>query len=191
MIIFFSWPKIIIIIIDHLLKARCQLSNGGWLCDKIMRTCNYGLPIHISKFVCHLHLLWQWQGQGQWTSSYSYSFFISFQHLCHLLFVIGRAQGQAGWVFCINTLISQCFGHMQVFCINTSISIQHLLLQANNVALLYRWKYKYKSFLSTAWSQYSIFVCRHIETRPSIHTWYLSRIPRIYPCKNFFCQCKF
>ena len=99
-------------------------------------------------------------------------FLFIFQHLCHLLFVIGRAQGQAGWVFCINTLISHCSVldtcKYKVFCINTSISIQHLLMQANSVALLYRWKYKYKSFLSTAWSQYSIFVCRHIETRPSI-----------------------
>ena len=81
-------------------------------------------------------------------------FLFIFQHLCHLLFVIGRAQGQAGWVFCINTMISQCFEHMQiqiqvfcistlifqcwtflqmkiqkqVFCINTSISIQHLFV---------------------------------------------------------------
>ena len=92
--IFFSWPWIIIIIIDHLLKAGCQLSNGGWLCDKIMRTCNYGLPIHISKFVRHWQLLWQWQ--WQWRYSYSYSSFIICAISCLSL---GGPKGRLGGSF--------------------------------------------------------------------------------------------
>ena len=156
--IFFSWPWIIIIIIDHLLKAGCQLSNAGWLCDKIMRTCNYGLPIHISKFVRHWQLLWQWQ--WQWRYSYSYSSFIICAISCLSL---GGPKGRLGGSFVSTSwspsVLETC--KYKVFCTNTSIAIQPFLMQANSVALLYRWIYKYKSFLSTAWSQYSIFVCRH------------------------------
>ena len=144
-----------VIIIDHLLKARCQLSIGGWLCDKIMRTCNYGLPIHISKFVCHWQLLWQWQ--WQWRSSYSYSSF----NICAISCLsLGGPKGRLGGSFVstpwspsvldtcksfVSTPRSQysiflCRQIVLHFCtdentntslfINSLISIQHLCMQA-------------------------------------------------------------
>ena len=98
-----------------------------------MRTCNYGLPIHISKFVCHRQLLWQWQ--WQWTSSYSYSSF----NICAISCLsLGGPKGRLGGSFVSTpwspSVLDTC--KYKVFSINTSISIQHLLMQANSVQLI-------------------------------------------------------
>ena len=143
-----AWSQIIIIIIEHLLKAGCQLLNGGRLCDEIVWTCNYGLPIQISKFVCHWQLLWQWQ--WQWRSSCSYSSF----NICAISCLsLGGPKGRLGGSF-VSTPWSPSVLDTCKYKYKSFVSA----LWSSSVALFYRRKYKNKSFVSTPRSQYSIFL---------------------------------